>query len=279
MKKLDKPPMRKLLVPTDFSECAENALDYALFLAQKTNAEITLLSAYHIPSSGSATIVVNIQEDMRKETEEELTTLINKKKIAYPKVKIVAETDFNVPVNSILRHTENFEYDMVVIGTTGASGIKEIFLGSTTSNIVDKVKIPILAVPHNSDFKSINSVLMACSLESIKSVDSMNFLKLFATTLNLEVKFFNVYKEDDEELESRLTKKKESLKIIFDSFKYDIELIQSNDIENAVLEAVGKNQLLSVVTRERKFFDKMFHPSMSKKLAKHSKSPLLILHE
>jgi hypothetical protein len=46
-----------------------------------------------------------------------------------------------------------------------------------------------------------------------------------------------------------------------------------------VLQAAGKNQLLSVVTRERKFFDRMFHPSMSKKLAKHSKSPILILHE
>ncbi|MEN8787126.1 MAG: universal stress protein [Flavobacteriales bacterium] len=271
--------MRKLLVPTDFSECAENALDYALFLAKKMNAEITLLSAYHIPASGSATIVVNIQEDMRKETEEELATLIQKKKKDFPKIKISGETDFNVPVNSILRHTENNEYDMVVIGTTGATGIKDLFLGSTTSNIVDKVKIPILAVPQYSEYESINSILMACSLESIKSVDSMNFLKLFATSLNLEVKFFNVFKEDDEDMEDRIAKKKESLKIIFDSFKYEIELIKSNDIEEAVLQAAGKNQLLSVVTRERKFFDRMFHPSMSKKLAKHSKSPILILHE
>lgn len=271
--------MRKLLVPTDFSECAENALDYALFLAKKMNAEITLLSAYHIPASGSATIVVNIQEDMRKETEEELDALLLKKNKEYPKVKISRETDFNVPVNSILRYTQKNEYDMVVIGTTGASGIKDMFLGSTTSNIVDKVKIPILAVPQNSDFKSIDSILMACSLESIKSVDSMNFLKLFATSLQLDVKFFNVFKENDPEMENRIAKKKESLKIIFDSFKYEIELIQSKDIEEAVLQAVGKNQLLSVVTRERKFFDKMFHPSMSKKLAKHSKSPILILHE
>jgi len=271
--------MQKILVPTDFSDCAENALDYALFLAKKMGADITLLSAYHIPSSGAATIVVNIQEDMRKETEEELAALIKKKKNDFPNVKITPETDFNVPVNSILRHTQNSEYDLVVIGTTGATGMKDIFLGSTTSNIVDKVKTPILAVPHNSDFKSIDSILMACSLESIKTVDSMNFLKLFATTLNLKVKFFNVFKEEDEEMEERLAKKKESLKIIFDSFKYEIELIKSNDIENAVLDAVGQNQLLSVVTRERKFFDKMFHPSMSKKLAKHSKSPILILHE
>ncbi len=271
--------MQKLLVPTDFSECAENALDYALFIAKNMNAEITLLSAYHIPSSGSATIVVNIQEDMRNETQEELSALIDKKSKEYPKIKITGETDFNVPVNSILRHTEKNDYDMVVLGTTGASGVKDIFLGSTTSNLVDKVRIPILAVPHNSNFRSIESILMACSLESIKSVDSMNFLKLFATSLNLEVKFFNVYKENDEGLADRIAKKKEGLKIIFDSFKYEIELIQSNDIEDAVLQAVGKNQLLSVVTRERKFFDKMFHPSMSKKLAKHSKSPILILHE
>ena len=120
---------------------------------------------------------------------------------------------------------------------------------------------------------------MACSLESIKSIDSMNFLKLFATSLQLEVKFFNLFKEDEPDMENRIAIKKESLKIIFDSFKYEIELIQSKDIEQGVLLAVGKNQLLSVVARERKFFDKMFHPSMSKKLAKHPKNPILILHE
>ncbi len=271
--------MRKILVPTDFSACANNALDYAIFMASKLQAEIVLLSAFHIPTSGSATIVVNIQEDMRKETDEELNQLIEKKSNEHPAIKISGISDYNIPSNSIIRQVTNNDYDFIVLGTTGASGIKEMFLGSTTSNIIDKVKIPILAVPEDSDFTLIDTVLMACNLEGIKSVDSMNFLKLFATNLGLEVKFFNVYRDGDTDFDARLAKKKESLKIIFDSFKYEIDTIKSNDIEDAVLNAVKQNQLLSVVTRERRFFDKMFNPSMSKKLAKHSKSPILILHE
>lgn len=271
--------MRKILVPTDFSKCAHNALNYAIHIASKLKAEIVLLSAYHIPTSGSATIVVNIQEDMRKETTEELNELISKVKEDHTRLKISGITDFNVASNSIIRTVEKNEFDMVVLGTTGATGLKEVFMGSTVSAIVDKVKIPILAVPIDSNFKHIDTVLMACSLESIKSVDSMNFLKLFATNLGLEVKFFNVFRDNDADFEEKLAKKKESLKIIFDSFKYEIDVIKSNDIEEAVLNAVRKNQLLSVVTRERRFFDKMFYPSMSKKLAKHSKSPILILHE
>lgn len=271
--------MQKILVPTDFSDCANHALDYALHLAQKLSAEITVLSAYHIPSVGSATIVMNIQEDLHKETKNELELLISEKQSKYPKVKITGRTEFSAPSNAIARACETDEYELVVMGTTGSSGLKELFFGSTTSQLIDKVKTPILAVPERSDFLSIDTVLMACSLESIKSVDSMNFLKLFATTLQLQVRFFNVYQESDVEMETRMAKKRESLKIIFDSFKYDIEVIKSKDIEEAVLKAVGENQLLSVVTRERKFFDKMFNPSMSKKLAHHSKSPILILHE
>lgn len=271
--------MQKILVPTDFSACAENALDYAIYLAEKLHAEITLLSSFYIPSSGAASIVMNIQEDMRKETVDELNALIANKKKRFPLVKLVGVTDFNIASNSIISKVQNNEFDMVVMGTTGASGIKEMFVGSTTSAIVDKVKIPILAVPQDSDFKSIDTILMACSVESIKSVDSMNFLKLFATSLNLNVQFFNVYLADNPDYEEKLAKKKESLKIIFDTFNYDIQAIQSNDIEEAILQAVKQNQLLSVVTRERKFFNKMFNPSMSKKLAKHSKSPILILHE
>ena len=271
--------MRKILVPTDFSECAENALNYALYIAKKMKAEIVLLSAYHVPSSGSASIVINIQEEMRTETNRELKSLISNLESVHPKLKFSGFSDFNIPANSIIRYSENMDFDMVVIGTTGATGLKDVFMGSTTAAIVDKVKIPILAVPNESKFSEIDTILMACSLDSFKSVDSMNFLKKFATKLDMDVRFFNVFKTDDKDHEERLEKKKESLKIIFDSFNYDIQLIQSNDIEDAVLKAVKKNQLLSVVTRERKFFDKMFHPSMSKKLAKHSKSPILILHE
>ncbi len=271
--------MRKILVPTDFSACANNALEYAIFLAKKMDAEIVLLSAYHIPSSGAATIVVNIQEDLRKETQEELDALIAKKSKKYSWLKLTSIVDFNIPSNSIVRMVNNIEFDMVVLGTTGATGMKDIFLGSTTSAIIDKVKIPILAVPLNSNYSKIDTLLMACSLDSVKSVDSMNFFKLFATKFNFKVKFLNVYNEDDTDLSDRLYKKNEGLKIIFDSFDYDIDLIKSDDVEKAILDAVDEQHLLSVVTRERTFFDKLFHSSMSKKLAKHSTSPILILHE
>lgn len=271
--------MRKILVPTDFSECANNALDYAIFLSKKMDAEIVLLSAYHIPSSGAATIVMNIQEDLRKETQEELDELIKLKTKNNSGLKISSIVDFNIPSNSIVRMVNKYEFDMVVLGTTGASGIKDIFLGSTTSAIINKVKIPILAVPLDSNFKGIDTLLMACSLDSIKSVDSMNFFKLFATKLNFKVKFLNVVQDNDDKVSEKLFKKNESLKIIFDTFDYELDLVKSNDVEKAILDAVEEKHLLSVVTRERTFFDKLFHSSMSKKLAKHSTSPILILHE
>jgi nucleotide-binding universal stress UspA family protein len=271
--------MRKILVPTDFSDCASNALEYAIFLSKKLDAEIVLLSAYHIPSSGAATIIVNIQEDLRKETQEELDSLIALKTKKYSGLKISSAIDFNIPSNSIVRMVNKIEFDMVVLGTTGASGFKDIFLGSTTSAIINKVKIPILAVPLNSSFRKIDTLLMACNLDSVKSVDSINFFKLFATKLNFKVKFLNIVQENDKNVSEKLFKKNERLKIVFNSFDYDIDLIKSEDVEKAILDAVEEKHLLSVVTRERTFFDKLFHSSMSKKLAKHSTSPILILHE
>lgn len=271
--------MRKILVPTDFSKCAGNALDYAIFLAKKMDAEIVLLSAYHIPSSGAATIVVNIQEDLRKETQEELDALIEKKTKKHPWLKISSVVDFNIPSNSIVRLINKIDFDLIVLGTTGASGIKDMFLGSTTTAIISKVKIPILAVPLNSKFEKIDTLLMACSLDTNKSVDSMNFFKLFATKLNFKVKFLNIVQDNDENVSEKLFKKNERLKIVFDTFDYDIDLIKSNDVENAILEAVEEKHLLSVVNRERTFFESLFHFSMSKKLAKHSTSPILILHD
>ncbi|MEN9001207.1 MAG: universal stress protein, partial [Flavobacteriales bacterium] len=187
--------MRKILVPTDFSDCANNALEYAIFLAKKMDAELVILSAYHIPSSGAASIVVNIQEDLRKETQEDLDAVIEAKTKKYGWLKISSVVDFNIPSNSIVRMVDKDEYDMVVLGTTGASGIKDIFIGSTTSAIINRVKIPILAVPCDSEYDNIDTLLMACSLDSVKSMDSMNFFKLFATKLNFKVKFLNVVQE------------------------------------------------------------------------------------
>lgn len=91
--------MRKILMPTDFSDCANNALDYTIFLAKKMDAELVLLSAYYIPSSGAASIVVNIQEDLRKETQEDLDTLMELKTSKNPWLKISSIVDFNIPSN------------------------------------------------------------------------------------------------------------------------------------------------------------------------------------
>jgi len=271
--------MKTILVPTDFSECADNALEFAISVAKINDSEIIVLSSYYIPSSGGVGAMRNLQENLRKETEIQLLNLLEKKKAKYPFLKVKSYTDFNVPSSSIIRFVNNLDVDLVVMGTTGASGVKEVLMGSTTSVIIDKVSVPIFAIHKETSFDILNKISIATDLSGLKDLKSMKRVKIISDILNFKIEFLSIYTEMTEKLKKQIELKKERMNEIFGEENYTLNLIKSDDIENAILDNVEENSILAVVSRSRGFFEKLFHSSMSKKLSMHSKNPILVLHD
>ncbi len=275
--------MKSILVPIDFSNCSLNALNYALELANHFKSDIKILNAYHLPSAGGTTAIWTLQDDMRDDIEKELEKIKKRLSVSYPNLTIGTKADCNLAVNAIIEETEEVKHDLVVMGTKGATGLKDVFLGSIAATVIGQIKTPLLTVPDEVHYSNLDRFVLASDLKSIKNHDNIRFLASLADTFSIPVNIINIVEDEEKEsLEESFAALKEILKIEEDveGVDHELSVVESYDIEKTLLhQAKRKNTIISVIKRDRSFIQRIFHKSLSKQLAKHSKSPILIMHD
>ena len=143
--------MKHILVPTDFSDNAWNALKYGIELFQKTKCTFYLVHINPIPTySGAGTSLRTASEDFRqnilKESKLELQNLLGqiaKETTQTSKHTFVPIALYDFFVDAIKRESENKKIDLIIMGTKGASGLKKATIGSNTGDVITKVKCPL----------------------------------------------------------------------------------------------------------------------------------------
>lgn len=141
--------IKTILFPTDFSQGARAAMDYAVSLAQDYKAKLILLyviqdisiAEWYIPSSISAADLV---EDMQKSAEKEMEKWGNEVGAKVPAVE--RSVTRGVPFVEIIGTAKDKQADLIVIGTHGRSGIDHMLFGSTAEKVVRKSPCPVLTV-------------------------------------------------------------------------------------------------------------------------------------
>jgi nucleotide-binding universal stress UspA family protein len=156
--------MQKIIVPTDFSTTAMKAVTYAAEIAQKSLSTLCLLNVAE-PISDSMIEPYPWHEGMKEEfinnKLEKLSSIEQSLKEIYPGIKIETEVAKGAVINSILDFAEGQQADLIVMGTTGASGLKEIFMGSVAAGTIGKTKIPALTVPVSYEMEEPDAILFA----------------------------------------------------------------------------------------------------------------------
>ena len=139
--------MKTILVPTDFSDGAFNALEHAIHYAKRLNYAIKVVHAYSMPPTGSA-VMVDITEILEKNANEELALL--KKRVEalnYSEGTSISYHAFHGAVVHVIDRTSETEViEFVDMGTKGASGITEKLLGTHAADEATYVKDPSLLI-------------------------------------------------------------------------------------------------------------------------------------
>lgn len=168
--------MNKILVPTDFSKQAGYALDAAADLALKTNAEVVLLHVVEGFASGSFSTMGGMPENFTEELF--ITKLLEKSQKDLQ--KIIGQTKYQgvnisptVQVGNAFTHIskdilEN-ETDLVMMGSEGASGYEEAFIGSNTEKVVRYADCPVITVKNPVDFDQVNDIAFAADFRDSES--------------------------------------------------------------------------------------------------------------
>ncbi|MEN1784081.1 MAG: universal stress protein, partial [Bacteroidota bacterium] len=149
--------MKHILIPTDFSENAWNAITYALSLFRNEQCTFFLLNTYTpvitsgrfmAPTAngvGIADAVKLASENGLNHTVERILALSDNDKHSFQTI-----SSFNLLVDEVKDVVETYGIDLIVTGTKGASGMEEVFMGSNTVRIIKNTKrCPILAIPQH----------------------------------------------------------------------------------------------------------------------------------
>lgn len=153
--------MRRILVPTDFSEQAQYAFEVAVAIARKTGAAIKLLHVVDMPHSAnfSATGDVTYHDNMEQlyilrlleTTKGSMSKMLGK--VEHSGVEVVQEVDVDNIVSKIKRVIAEDKVDLFVMGSKGSSGMDEFLIGSNTEKVVRTAKCPVLTIKsRNKDF-------------------------------------------------------------------------------------------------------------------------------
>lgn len=178
--------MKKILVPCDFSEPAQQAYKFAIDLASANNGEVIVVKAIDIPLMYESAFGVqpyvlekSLLDDLRDSAALSFTTL--KQKFPDRDVAITFKVEFGPITLTIKQFIEEHKIDLVVMGTHGADGWKEYVLGSNTERVVRFSTVPVIAVRVAPDIASIKNIVFptALNFDQIQLVSEIKAIQSF----------------------------------------------------------------------------------------------------
>lgn len=146
--------MKSILVPTDFSDTASNAVRYAAAFCKDHDLELNLLNVMHVPAvdaNAPITLAETMMDNERKFTTEKLQK-VSAQLVEQYGIAVNLHADFGLGSDIIVEKSEELGVDLIVMGTSGESGFIRSLLGSVTESVVGWSKVPVLAVPKEATY-------------------------------------------------------------------------------------------------------------------------------
>lgn len=272
--------MKKILFPTDFSKISLNAFEYAIRFASKINAQIITLHVYDLPT---VTTMENYDFLLQTYYLTELSEFENYKS-EVPKLRKIAEKLHlgHVPMSHILQQGSPKEAilaaakyeqpDYIVIGTKGASGLKEVFLGTIAERVINESKVPVLAIPQEAKFRGIKKVLYITQLENLEMDMLLKVCRLAeAFMAGVDVLQIKPYREEEEDM--LLTK----WSTHFKNEQVRFTILHSTTSEGVIADYIDTNKIdiAALVVHHKDFWQRQFLFSLARNMAYHTTVPLL----
>ncbi|WP_420602912.1 universal stress protein [Flagellimonas sp.] len=281
--------MQKILIPTDFSENAWNAIDYAMQLFRNKKCTFYLLNTYTpvIPSSRFMAKMIDgvrIVDAVRNSSEEGLQKTVARIKSKYGNTKHDFETfsSFNLLVEEVKDLVDQHNIELVITGTKGASGIDEVFMGSNTVRIIKNIKkCPVLAIPQHFDFITPTEIAFATDFNRFYTASELNPLLELAAMFQATIRIVHVQygiKALSELQQFNLN----MLRRYLNGTEHYVHTVSELHSVSQTLEMFSEEldiHLLALLNYQHSYLEKMTREPIVKRTAFHTQIPLLVIPE
>ncbi len=280
--------MKKILLPTDFSDNAWNAIFTALKLYANVVCKFYLLHAYEpnalnlLGRKGQLRLGV-IYDSLSQYSEQELGKVFAYLKENHNNAKHSFETvsKSDTLQEAVQEMVSTKDIDLIVMGTQGASGAKEVFMGSNTVKVLKhSKKCPVLAVPSDSNFQSLKTLIFPSDFTRSYTKFELLSLTELATLWKTDIQVLHVALEfalnDQQKANQKILKERFApLDITFYNIDFDADV--AHTLERYISQT--DVDLLAMIRYQHTFWEKVIGEPVVKKMTFHTKVPLLILPE
>lgn len=281
--------MKRILIPTDFSQNAWNAIDYAMHLFENQETVFYLLNTYTpvIPSSRFMAPIVNgirIEDAIRSSSENGLAKTVERIQTTYNNPKHVFETisSFNLLADEVKDVADGYGIDLIIAGTKGASGMDEVFMGSNTVRIIKNTKkCPVLAIPQNFSYVSPSEIAFATDFNRFYSLTELQPLIDLALSFQAAIRIVHVQYELKALTELQQFNLNMLRKYFADVEHYVHTVSELNSVSHT-LDTFSKEldiHLLAMLHYQHSYMEKMTREPIVKRTAFHTQIPLLVIPE
>lgn len=270
--------MQNILVPVDFSPVSRNAAIYAAELAKQFNAKLVLFHAYMLPTPVSEVPYVMVTADeMQKENEAMIKKEADQLHDTY-KIEVEWLVQIGIASDEIKQLARDKNSDMIVMGMKGAGGLDKI-IGSTTTNVIRKVKVPVLVIPDKATYQPIQHITYAYDLND-PSRPAL-FQPLLDLAAGYQSRFSLLHVQSSSEAKENPGAGKAALEAIFNGRQVNWVTTEDSSVTRGISEYLLQHpaELLAMIAHRHNFFERVFSKSHTTAMAYETSIPLLILHD
>ncbi|MEX1000679.1 MAG: universal stress protein [Crocinitomicaceae bacterium] len=272
--------MKQVLLLTDFSNNAENAVHYGIqFFGLKDCRYILLHCLYETPPFNDAVVsqATEIETDVKARLAAKMASL---QKVYESNLKISSRIEIGKLKFSIHQIIKDIGPDYIVVGNRKRSDLSNFLLKSNTEEVVKEANVPVLAIPESATFESLKNPVLASDLKEGKNP------KLFTSIVELfrghgcTLKILNVHQNAEILSEAEASA---GIKIdrLLGELPHDFYYNEHESIPEGIVQFAKQEEssMLILIARKHNLFERIFGKSVTSTMAQLADIPLLVLHE
>jgi len=277
-----------ILLPTDFSENARNAISYAIDFFKSSECNFYLLHVNRIEAivagedsyMPTAEVIEEIYTKPSRDKLRQLLKEISENHDENPNHRFYTLIDNYFFLESIRKHVEEKKIDMIVMGTKGASGLKEYIIGSNTGDVITKVKCTTLVVPEYAKYKALKEIAFPSDFNLSYDINILQPLTDILKNLKSNLRVIHIQGKAAS-LNPEQLNNKELLNDYFEEFNPSFHFLTNKKVEDAIqcfVESRAVDMIVMVAKNLNYFQNILFHTRVEK-ITYHTDIPFLVLHE
>ncbi|WP_438425878.1 universal stress protein [Aquimarina macrocephali] len=278
---------KKILLPTDFSKNAWNAILYAIELYKNETCDFYVLNVFNATGYALESMMIpepgeRLYEEAKEKSEKGLSKI--EERLSFrddnPNHKFFMISEFNTVLSAIKDTVEKKDIEMIVMGTKGTTNAGDLIYGSNTVLVMEKVRnCPVMAIPEDANYKEPKEIVFPTDYKTHVKRRELQYLIEIARITNAEIKILHI--TNDDTLEEEQENNKKLLIEYLDGLQYSFHTLHNIDVKGGLSSFVESrgSDMITFINRKHSFFGSIFSKPMVKSLGHHSKVPVLALHD